>query len=54
MLVWSLIQSCPLSADAVGIFDNIVERASRENDTEFGLVNLTSYILRSFRASEGV
>ena len=54
MPIMVLDPKLPAQADAVGIFDNIVERASREMMWIFGLVILTSYNLRLFRAAEGV
>jgi hypothetical protein len=50
---WSLIHNCPPSADAVRIFDNMVERASREMTRT--LVESFSLFLPSgpFRATGG-
>ena len=50
---WSLIQNCSPSANAVRIFDNIVERASREMTQT--LVESFSLVISSapFRASGG-
>ena len=50
---WSLIQNCSLSANAVRIFDNIVERASREM-TRTLVESFSLFItLRSFSSDRG-
>ena len=54
MPIMVLDPKLPAQADAVGIFDIIVERASREMMWIFGLVILTSYNYPLFRAADSV